>query len=245
MTKASEYLRNLIELTETILDTQQDKIDLAARACAKALENGKKINAFGTGHSHILSEEIFYRAGGLVKVNPVLIPELMLHESASGSTVKERETGLADSICKEWGFEEGDVLFLFSNSGRNGAAIDLAMKAEELGLTRIIITNMKHTASGKSRHPSGKKLCDMGDIVIDNCGCVGDACMEIEGFPRNVAPTSTSAGAAILNAIVAQCTDIMVRDGFEPEVFASSNVDGGDDINNLFTEKYKGVIKSL
>ena len=98
---------------------------------------------------------------------------------------------------------------------------------------------------GKSRHSSGKKLFELGDIVIDNCGCIGDASMKIEALGRNVAPTSTAAGAAILNAIEARAVELMINDGFVPEVFSSSNVDGGDEINNAFVEKYRKEIKLL
>ncbi|MPN61899.1 hypothetical protein SDC9_209645 [bioreactor metagenome] len=109
----------------------------------------------------------------------------------------------------------------------------------------IVVTNIAHTMVGASRHPSGKKLYEFGDVVLDNFGCYGDASVNIDGFERKVAPTSTVVGAAIMNAIVAQCVQNMVSDGFVPEVFASSNVDGGDEINHQFIKKYRGEIKSL
>ena len=98
---------------------------------------------------------------------------------------------------------------------------------------------------GASRHSSGKRLFEVADIVIDNCGCYGDASIEVKEINRNVAPTSTAAGAAILNAIEARAVELMIADGYIPDVFSSSNVDGGDEINNAYIEKYKKEIKSL
>ncbi len=245
MSKAVEYFENLNKIITRIATEQISNIEAAARAVADALENGGRIHTFGTGHSHMLAEEIFYRAGGLVNVNPILETGLMLHESASKSTVLERLEGYGEILMDDHDIKKGDLLFLFSNSGRNGVAIDLALIAKERGITTVVITNMEHTMQGKSRHSSGKKLYELGTIVIDNCGCIGDASMLIPEIGRNVAPTSTSAGAAILNAIEARAVEMMFADGFTPEVFSSSNVDGGDEINNAFVAKYKKEIRSL
>lgn len=245
MSKAVEYFENLNKIITRIATEQISNIEAAARAVADALENGGRIHTFGTGHSHMLAEEIFYRAGGLVNVNPILETGLMLHESASKSTVLERLEGYGEILMDDHDVKKGDLLFLFSNSGRNGVAIDLALIAKERGITTVVITNMEHTMQGKSRHSSGKKLYELGTIVIDNCGCIGDASMLIPEIGRNVAPTSTSAGAAILNAIEARAVEMMFADGFTPEVFSSSNVDGGDEINNAFVAKYKKEIRSL
>lgn len=245
MSKAIEYFENLQKILTRILTEQGENIETAARAVADTLENGGRIHTFGTGHSHMLAEEIFYRAGGLVNVNPILETGLMLHESASKSTALERLEGYGEILFDMHGVKEKDILFLFSNSGRNGVAIDLALIAQSRGVKTVVITNMEHTMQGKSRHSSGKKLYELGTIVIDNCGCTGDASMEIKAIGRNVAPTSTAAGAAILNAIEARAVELMVADGYVPEVFSSSNVDGGDEINDAYVKKYIKEIKSL
>jgi uncharacterized phosphosugar-binding protein len=245
MNKSLEYILNIQSLIEDVLKSQTEKIDGSARLVADALKNGKRVHAFGTGHSHMLAEEIFYRAGGIVNINPIFETSLMLHESASKSTLIERLSGYGEIIFDHYGLKSGDVLFVFSNSGRNGVSIDLAKLACEKGLHVIVITNMKHTLSGASRHPSGKRLYEFAEIYIDNCGCIGDACVEIEGLGRRVSPTSTVIGAMILNAMMAQAVQMMIDDGFDAEVFSSSNIDGGDDINNKYIEKYKKEIKSL
>lgn len=245
MSKATEYLENAKKVLERVSTEQLGSIEKAARLLADTLENGKNIYAFGTGHSHMLAEELFYRAGGLVNIRPILETSLMLHESASKSTKLERLGEYGAVIFEHYGIEKDDVLFLFSNSGRNGVSIDLALIAKEKGVHTVVITDMEHTLAGASRHPSGKKLYELGEIVLDNCGCLGDACVYIDCLGRKVSPTSTVAGAAILNSITAGAIGLMEEDGFVPEVFASSNVDGGDEINDKFVEKYIKEIKSL
>lgn len=245
MNKPLEYLENLSRVLDDIRNTQLGAIEEASEAFATALENDRSIFLFGTGHSHMLAEELFYRAGGLVKIQPIFEGKLMLHESASKSTEYERLEGYAQKLFDEYSMKENDVVVIISNSGRNGVCVDMAQLAKENGLTVIALTNLNHSKSMASRHPSGKKLYEFADIVLDNMGCVGDASVYFDEIKRNAAPTSTSAGAAILNAVVAGCIEKMLEDSFVPEVFSSSNVDGGDAVNEAFLEKYRDKIKSL
>ena len=245
MDKPLEYLKNVQGILSEIISTQTEAIEAAAAAFARTTESGHKIFLFGTGHSHMLAEELFYRAGGLVNIHPVFETALMLHESASKSTEMERLPGYADIIFKSYGMAPGDLIVIISNSGRNGVCVDLALRAKNAGMTVIALTNLRHSDASASRHPSGKKLYELADIVLDNCGCVGDASVYFEALGRNASATSTVAGAAILNAVTAGCIERMLADGFPPEVFCSSNVDGGDEINAALIAKYKDKIRSL
>ncbi len=245
MNKPFEYLENLSRILDEIKEKQLSSIEKAAEAFAVALENDNSIFLFGTGHSHMLAEELFYRAGGLVKIQPVFEEELMLHISASKSTEFERLEGYAQKLFDDYSMKKDDVIIIISNSGRNGVCVDMAQLAKENELTVIALTNLNHSKSMASRHPSGKKLYEFADIVLDNMGCVGDASVYFPEINRNAAPTSTSAGAAMLNAIVTGCIEKMLEDGYVPEVFSSSNVDGGDAVNEAFLQKYRGKIKSL
>lgn len=245
MSKYIEYIENVQNIIQKIKTEGAESITKTARVFKNALKNGNNIYLFGTGHSHMLAEELFYRAGGLVKIHPILSEPLMLHESAFESTEKERQEGLAQSLFDEYGIKKDDVIVIISNSGRNGVIVDMALICKERGVTVIALTNMNHTMSGDSRHKSGKRLCEIAHITLDNFGCVGDACVEIDGVSGKVCPTSTVTGALILNSVVAQCVEMCVADGFVPEHFASANVDGGDEINSKFVEKYKKEIKHL
>ena len=84
--------RSLIERLET---SQWQHIDAAAELMTEAMARGGTIHAFGSGHSHMFAEELFYRAGGFVRIEPILFEGLMLHASAPLSTALERVPGLA------------------------------------------------------------------------------------------------------------------------------------------------------
>lgn len=244
MKKHLEYIKNIQSITEKIIDGS-DKIEETSRILAKTLMKSNRIFLFGTGHSHMLAEELFYRAGGLVKVQPILVDSLMLHISASGSTLVEREEGLAERIFTEYGLKENDTIIIISNSGRNGVVVDMALLCKEKGLNVIALTNLDHTMAGASRHKSGMRLCEIAHTVLDNGGCVGDASVEVDGVEGKICPTSTVIGAMLLNAAVAGAVEICAENGFSPEHYASSNIDGGDEINNRLIEKYKSEIKHL
>lgn len=245
MKKYLEYIYNCKAIIEKISTDGAESIEKSAQLLSDTMMNGNRFYLFGTGHSHMLAEELFYRAGGLVNVQPILVEPLMLHISASESTLAERVEGYADKIFEDYGMSKGDTVVIISNSGRNGVIVDMALLCKEKGLNVIALTNLEHTYAGASRHKSGKRLCEIADIVIDNFGCVGDACVSVDGVEGKICPTSTVTGALILNSIVAQAVDICVKNGFSPEHFASSNVDGGDEINNKLVEKYKKELKHL
>ena len=244
MSRIDGYFEKVKEILDEVLVYQKENIEKSAEEVARVLENEGMIFAFGTGHSHMLAEEVFYRAGGLVKVYPILKGPLMLHESASVSSRMERLPCYADILMDDLkDAKEGDVLFVFSNSGRNTVSIDIALMARKKGMKVICITNLKHARSDSSRHESGLMLHEVCDIVIDNCGVVGDACMDVGGIMTG--PTSTIAGCCILNAIVCEAVDMMMEKGLKPEVWCSSNVDGGDEINDVYINKYRKDIKIL
>lgn len=245
MKKYIEYIESCKNIIEKIETDGAPNIEKAAATVSETIISGKRLYLFGTGHSHMLAEELFYRAGGLVNVQPILVEPLMLHISASESTLAERVEGYAEKIFAEYRMSEGDTVVIISNSGRNGVIVDMALLCKEKGLNVIALTNLKHTYAGASRHKSGKRLCEIADTVLDNFGCVGDACVNVDGVEGKICPTSTVTGALILNAIVAQVVDNCVREDFIPEHFASSNVDGGDEINNALVNKYKKELKHL
>lgn len=245
MKKYIEYIENVKNIIEKIETAGAESIEKTAQIFADTLINGRRIYLFGTGHSHMLAEELFYRAGGLVNIQPILIEPLMLHISASESTVAERKEGMAEEIFREYGMSANDTVVIISNSGRNGVIVDMALLCKKEGLNVIALTNLEHTYAGESRHKSGKRLCEIADVVLDNGGCVGDACVEVDSIEGKICPTSTACGAMILNAVVAEAVDICAKKGFNPDHFASSNIDGGDEINNKFVEKYKNELKHL
>ncbi len=224
---------------------QHEKILKSANWIADTIESEGIIYCFGTGHSHILAEEIFYRAGGLTKVYPILDPDLMLHKSASGSTMLERKEGYAASLLKEIPLQPSDVLLVFSNSGRNAVCIEMAMIAQEQGSKVIALTNFAHSSTVKSRHSSGKKLYEIADLYLDNFGEVGDAALSVSGVSGKTGATSTIIGASLLHAIIAQAIQILAKKGISPEIFGSSNSDEHEKANAKLIKRYGGIIPGL
>ena len=225
---------------------RQDKeICIAAKWIANTITNQGWIYTSGTGHSHMLSEEIFYRAGGFARVIPILDPDLMLHVNATASTEVERREGYAKDLFKDFQLTERDVFIISSNSGRNSVSIEMAQLAREKGAKVIVITNYAHSKSVDSRHSSGLKLFQICDIFLDTFGEIGDAAIQLEGLDTKVGATSTVVGAALINAIMVQAASLILENGIVPEVFNSSNSDHGEEYNDALISKYKSAVKIL
>lgn len=245
MNAADRYIGNILELMGKLAVESGPSIEAAADLVAECLGHRGTLRAFGTGHSHMFALEIFYRAGGLVRVDPILDEGLMLHAGAARSTSLERLPGYASILLDHSGAKAGDVMLIASNSGRNTVTIEMAIEARKRGLSVIVLTSMNHTRSVSSRHASGKLLWELGDVVLDNLGCPGDACVPIASLGRNVSPTSSVMGCILLNAVMARAVELAMERNYKPEVFSSSNIDGGDDINETFIREYTGKIRSL
>ncbi|MGJ7910784.1 SIS domain-containing protein [Neobacillus sp. LXY-1] len=240
-----QYFEKAKEKVELVEKNQMANLKEAAEQVAKAIQNGGIVQLFGCGHSHILTEEVCYRAGGLVPINPILFEPLMLHEGAIRSSQLERQNGLAaefmgtQDICKE------DVMFVISTSGRNPVPVDVAQMAKAKGAFVIGITSLEYSKSQPSRHESGKHLFNSVDLVIDNYSTKGDAALSYEKVSVPFGPTSTVVGAVIINAIFAEAVKMMADNGFEPPIFLSGNIDGADQHNQQLIEKYRDRIPLL
>lgn len=245
MKKTHQYIANIQNLINQVLETQMDKIDEAGTIVANTVMNNGFVYTFGTGHSHMMAEELFYRAGGLARIYPILEDALMLHNGAIKSTEMERLNGYAELILERFECSEKDCLIIASNSGRNPVNIEMVKAAHKRGMKVIGLTNLIHSKAQESRHHSGLKLYQIGDVVLDNQGCLGDASIYIPEIDRNIAATSTSLGAMLLHAVVISAIEQMIEKGHVPEVFSSSNLDEGDAINNEILARYRAFVKPL
>lgn len=234
------YLELARDLVERLSSKEWPNIRAAAELVADTLATGHTVHVFGTGHSHMLAEELFYRAGGLVRVSPILFEGLMLHASAPLSTSLERLPGLADALLLDHPVLQGDVLIVASNSGSNAVNSELGRRVRERGVRVIAVTSLRHATSSAARPTRLPRLHELADVVIDNGGCVGDAGITVRGFDQLVGPTSTVVGATILNAVVAEAVQLLVDRGISPDVYTSSNIEGGDAANSRFVRKVSG-----
>lgn len=244
MSTIDTYFDNLTALLVRTQQTQKDAMETAARRIADCLKQGGMVYTFGTGHGHLLALEIFYRAGGMARVCPILDEKLMLHVSAAGSTLEERREEWVGLLLERYPIKAGDVLISISNSGRNAVPVLLAREAQKRGAFVIALTSMQHSSAVTSRNSLNLRLFETADLILDNGGVLGDASVAFSDGAM-VGATSTAVGAAILQAIVCRVKELSLEESFEADFFKSSNVDGGDEWNNRLIERYKDIIPGL
>jgi len=243
MDVVERYLAVVQGQLEGALTGQREALGRAAGWVADALVGGHGLYAAGTGHSHLLALELFYRAGGLVRAVPMLDEDLMLHRSASRSSGHERETGRAAAMLERYGVGVGDVLLVVSNSGRNAVPVELALKGRERGARVVACTSLRHARAHGSRHASGKRLFEVADVVLDNAGVEGDAAVEVTpGLVMGA--TSTAVGAALVQALVLEAASRALERGWTPEVYLSSN-GAGEAENARHLAKHVGRMPHL
>ncbi len=239
MNVISAYQTVLSDTLDRAFSVNEKALMAGARLLADANLEGHNIFAFGCSHAMLPMLELYYRTGGMATINPVRAPGLYLDiDPATMTSQMERIPGYGKVIIDAQPLGAGDVLIVHSVSGRNPVPIDAALCAKEKGAKIIVLTGMEMTNAVTSRHPDGLKLYDTADVLLDNAGCVGDAAIEIEGVPERVAPTSTAVACALLNAMMAQAVDMIVKAGGIPPVFVSANLDGGDEHNKEMMKKY-------
>ena len=243
MSVIQAYYTRITEILSEVFDKESAPMEEAAKVLAAANEEGRSIFGFGCNHAGLITLELFYRTGGMVTVNPIRAPGMMLELSPPTMTSEmERIPGLGKIILNNEPCKAGDVLIIHSVSGRNAVTVDMAECAREKGMTVIVVTNMNTATTVTSRHPSGKMLHDFASILIDNHGDCGDATIQLTGFEQKLASTSTVVGAAILNAIISEAVARVTAAGHEAPVFISANIDGGDKHNQLVLDSYKDQI---
>lgn len=235
MTSFFDAARRVLDAVET---SQQESIALATRLIADSLLAGGVWHLCGTGHSHIISEEVYYRAGGLAPVNAILFPALMQHEGPASSTKLERLCGLARIILEKQDLRPGEVLTIISNSGKNAVPIEMAHLARGHGLKTVALTSLAQSKAAEYGKGQDQKLFEVCDVVIDNCGSPGDAALRVPGTALYTGPTSTLANVAIIQQIVYGVSCAFHEAGQEPPLFKSANLPGGDAWNQSLIERY-------
>lgn len=234
-----EYMNAARAMLDAIAQTQLNAIQEAATLVARAVQDGHMLYLFGTGHSHMLCEEGHYRAGGLAAICPILSTGTMLHESAVMSTQLERMNGLGPMLVQRYQPGPNDVIIVFSNSGVNAVPVEAALAAKEIGMKIIAVVSLDYAETVKAG-PTGRKLHEIADIVIDNQGPPGDALVEINNTGMKTGPISTISGAFILNSILTGVVMSLAEKGTEPPpVYISANMPGAAENNAALVERYR------
>lgn len=239
-----EYLSKTIDLLKLIAEQEEANVMQAAGILADAIETGQNIFAFGCTHSSLPIQDLVYRAGGLMLINPIFGPGIaaMDTQPANLSSEIEKLSGYARALLDTKPIKSGDVLILVSVSGRNAVPIEMAMLARERGIKVIGVTSRAYADSVSSRHESGKKMHEFADIVLDNKVAKGDAVLQADGIPQKFCPASGVTSIAILQALVAATIQELLKRGITPPVFLAANVDGGKEYNARLLDEYRDHI---
>ena len=242
METAARFFDHAQRKLQQVLEHEMPNILSAAELVTESCKKGGKLYVFGAGHSHLIAEELYLRAGGLCLVHGILPPELMLHEMPNKSTFLERMEGYSQALVELHRVEARDSILVISNSGRNAVPVEMALEAKKAGAYVICVTSVAYSEGVTSRHSSGKRLFECADLVIDNYAPSGDAAVSFDGFPEKSGPLSTVTGAALLNAMVCGVIEMLLADGVVPPVFMSANLDGGDEHNRVILSEYSDNI---
>lgn len=240
MINAKTFKDEINTLLDTLYDSQSENIEKCAQAMKECIKAGGVVHVFGSGHSVGLGIDIKNRVGSLV---PIHIMEMSHFVSKGGVPVKEfldktnifeRKPGVASKLYELYDIKPEDIFIVISNSGINGIVIDIASLAKQNGHKVVIITSMKHTLAEEPRHPSGKKLYEYGDIVIDNCGPHGDALIETDGVAK-VCSVSSICNNCIAQAMAARTIELLQEDGADLPILT-----GEKDHDKQLLKKYEG-----
>lgn len=249
-TVMTQYLQKIIRHLETLHQEEAGAIEKAARLIADHVKQDKIVYVYGPGgHSNLGSQELFFRAGGLMHISAILDEGTLLSGGALRSMAIERTPGYGTIVIDDYNLQAGDLLIIVNAYGINSATIDAALEAKRRGVTTIGVTSVKHASSTPedhpARHPSRKNLFEVVDLVLDSKIVVGDAVVEIEHLDQRVGAMSTFANAYLLNCVVVEAIQLLVQEGVTPPIWMSGNATGGDEANARFIERFKGRIKKL
>lgn len=238
MSLANKFYESSKQIQAEAYAANRETITLAGQEIAASITKGGVLHTFGSGHSQILAAEIERRAGGLVPVSSINDPADGWPEQIPGYGAR-----LFQRYAYQYAVESQDCVLVISNSGRNASPIEVALEAKQMGLRVLALTSLEMSKSTSSRHPSGKKLYEIADYVLDNCGLPGDAAIDAPGFAYKVGPTSTMSGALLLNLLSMEIIEQLIAKGHIPPTYVSQNADGGAAHNEALALKYRHRIR--
>lgn len=240
---AAGYAARVQAALDRALAEELPAVREAARLVADCWSAEGVFYVFGSGHSHMFGEEAFYRAGGAVRVCPILKPAHMLHEGAVRSTVLERESGHAEALLDGYRLDGArDVMLIASNSGANPFPLEVARAVKSRGLPLIAITSRRYAAAIDR---PGPRLHEIADMILDNHCPPGDALVALGPGLPSAGPSSTVVGMSLLNALIVEALGIQLRRGETPEVFMSANMPGAAEHNELAARRMAHLVPHL
>jgi uncharacterized phosphosugar-binding protein len=244
------YLQTAFRLLDRVVTEQAGAIRKAATLMADAVEQDRLIHVYGGGgHTTLVMGEMFFRAGGFANINPIMETGISVFNQALKYLELERCENFGRSVMKYYQLQPGDLLIIFHNIGINAATIDAALEARERGAKIVAVSSSywqdEMPPDHFIRHSSGKNLFELADVCIDDYNPVGDAVVEVPGFPVPIAPVSNVVDFAIAHLLEIETVRICMERGITPPVWNSANAPGGDEKNAAYIAKYRPRVKSL
>ena len=244
------YIDKAVANIREVAEKQADNIHKAAELMADAIQADKLINVYaGGGHTTLAMGEMFFRAGGLANINPMMETALSVFNQALKYLELERTVNFGASIVKYYDVQKDDVVLFFHNIGINPATIDAAMEVKKRGAKLIAVASSywqnEMPADHFIRHPSHKNLFDFADVCIDDYNPVGDAIVNVPGLDTPIAPVSNLVDFTIAHLLEIETVNICIQRGIVPPVWSSANTPGGDEKNAAYLKKYRPLVKCL
>jgi uncharacterized phosphosugar-binding protein len=243
MTPSLQYLEKCRGLIDAV-ESQQSLIEQTADLFSQTILAGRMVHLFGSGHSRIMTEEMWPRYGSFPGFNPIVELSVSFHNLVVGANGQrqamflENVSGLAERILRNFDLGEGDSALVVSSSGCNVVPIEMAEIFQKRGVKVAALISRQHAEASTSKREDGRKLQDFADIVLDTGAPVGDAMVTIEGLDTPVAPGSTVGGCLIVNAVKAEVAKRLTEAGQPPKVLSAGVVVGADRAVELFEAAY-------
>lgn len=243
---AQNYFDAADAVLKHIRETQLPAIQQAASIIADCLGSKHVWHLLDQGHTR---DEFVGRTGGMIALNPIIINLDVHHQQPLPKTragdlskfdyAAYRKGDMPiDYILDKGLVMPGDVLMIHSVSGSRGMPISMAIGAKARGATVVAITSVTYSRSLEPVHPSGKRLYELADLVIDDCGPVGDTLLTIPGMEEGVCASSGLAFVYILWALEAEIMVTLTQRGITPHVFRNANLPGAQQVNERIEREY-------
>ena len=238
LTAAERYFHAAMNRLQGLLDSQRTELDRAASLCTAAIAQDGLVHLFGCGHSRMLCEEMTPRQGCFVGWHTIVELGLTFHNLIVGpnglrqSLHLEKTPGYAEQILRNFAFGQHDVLVVISTSGIREVIIEMAAGARRRGLPVIGVLSRQHCEQARPAHPSGKKLMDVADVVLDNGAPEGDCLVSLEGSGQKTGPFSTLGGAMVMNALRCEVAQRLLDRGIEPVFLPSHQFAGSPTVED-------------
>ncbi len=250
MSTSFGYMEKTFELITRVEAEQLENIRAAAALMADAVCEDRLISVYGGGgHTTLCMGEMFFRAGGLANINPLMETGLSVFNQSLKYLELERIPNYGDAIVRYYRLKPGDLVIIFHNIGVNPATIDAAIEVKKAGAKLVAVSSSAGQeglpAGHPIRHPNGKNLFDYADVKIDDLNPFGDAVVNMEGLATPIAPVSNIVDFYIAHRLEIETVRICLERGVQPPVWMSANLPGGDQYNAALIEKYLPRVKNL